>query len=128
MWWPFGRENREPTMVLASTVTLTDEEHRECEAFLKSVIPQSEDSACYMPAELADIFKRAMAATCMMGRAHRFATLHRFHEACEAASKACCIDPQCTHFYEFGRILESAGKAAEARKMFSEFLRRYEVD
>lgn len=127
MWWPFGRKSEQP-MVPFPTVTLTDDEHRECQAYLKSVIPQSEEGAWYMPNEVADVFVRGLVAVCMMGRAQRFALLRRFAEACEAASKACCIDPQCAHCYEFARILEAAGKEAEARTMFAEFLRRYDAD
>ena len=127
MWWPFGGKKSEPRMVL-STVTLTDDEHRECEAYLKSIIPQTEGGAWYMPAEAAEVLKRGMVAVCMMGRAERFATMRQFTEACEAASKACCIDPQCTNFYKFGRILEAAGKEADAKTAFAEFLRRYVME
>ena len=128
MWWPFGRKRTEKPMARVPTVTLTDEEQRECDAYLKSAIPQTKDGAWYMPVEVADAFKRGLVAVCMMGRAQRFAMLRRFDEACEAASKACCIDPQCIHCYDFARILELAGKDAEARMMFAEFLRRYDAD
>ena len=128
MKWPFERKNREAPMVPFPSVALTDEEHRECQEYLRSVIPQSDEGAWYMPKEAADIFERSMIAQCMMGRAERFAILRQFAEACQAAAKACCIDPQCTHYYEFGRILEAAGKDVEARSMFVEFLRRYDAD
>jgi hypothetical protein len=128
MWWPFGGKKSDTRMVPAPTVTLTDDEHRECEAYLKSAVPQTEAGAWYMPADAAEVFKRGLIAVCMMGRAQRFAMLRQFTEACEAASKACCIDPQCTHFYEFGRILEAAGKEVDAKMAFAEFLRRYQAD
>ncbi len=128
MKWPFGRRNREERMVRVPTVTLTDDEHRECQAYLRSVIPQSDEGAWYMPKEVADLFERSMIASCMMGRAGRFAMAKRFAEACQAAAKACSIDPSCTNCYEFARILEAAGNEAEARMMFAEFLRRYEAD
>src|SRR6516164_7698625 len=72
MWWPFGGKKSEPRMVLSS-FSLTDDEHRECEAYLKSIIPQTEGGAWYMPAEAAEVLKRGMVAVCMMGRAERFA-------------------------------------------------------
>src|SRR5579862_9661718 len=102
MWWPFGRKKSKSRMVPAQTVTFSDDEHRECETYLKSVIPQTEGGAWYMPADAAEVFKRSLVAVCMMGRAERFAMLRQFTEACQAASKACAIDPQCTHFYGFG--------------------------
>jgi|ERR1700730_10581936 len=128
MWWPFGRKNKDSPMRRVPTVTLTEEERRECEAHLKSVIPQSDKGAWFMPNEVADLFERNMIASCLMGRAHRFAILKRFDEACQAAAKACCIDPRCTNSYEFARILEASGKDKEAKMMFGEFLRQYEAE
>ena len=128
MKWPFGKKEREPRMVLLSTVTLTEDEQEECQRFLRSVIPKSEEADWYMPKEAAEVFQRGLIATCMMGHAERFAILRQYAQACETASKACCIDPRCTHFFSFTRILEQAGKAADARAMFAEGLRRYEAD
>lgn len=128
MIWPFRKKPPEPGFQLLPSVTLTEEEQQECEAFLRSVIPQSDEGDWCMPREAAEVFQRGMVAACMMGRAERFAILRQYAQACEAASKACCIDPQCTHFFKFARILESAGKGPDAREMFAEGLRRYEAD
>jgi hypothetical protein len=69
MRWPFGRKTRKLPADSMTAVTLTEDELRECEAYLRSAIPQSEEGAWYMPAEAADSFKRSLVAVCMMGRA-----------------------------------------------------------
>jgi hypothetical protein len=124
--WPFGRK-KEKRMVLLPTVTLTDEEHRECQAYLTSVIPQTDEGAWYMPAELIEPFKRNLTAVCMMGRAKRFAILRQQAEACQAAAKACSIYPMYLHFYDYACILESLGNDTDAKMMFAEFLRRHDA-
>src|SRR5437660_10877795 len=73
MWWPFGRKNSASRMVPAPTVTLTDDEHQECEAYLKSVIRQSDQGAWFMPTESGKVFRRGSVAGCMIGLAPRFA-------------------------------------------------------
>jgi hypothetical protein len=128
MRWPFGRKKKDSPTVPLPTVALTDDEHRECQAYLRSAIPQSDQGAWAGPAEVVELYKRSLVADCLMGRARRFAAQQRLVEAFEAATKACCIDPQSLRHYDFGRILDAAGKVAEARTLFAEFLRRDDLE
>jgi hypothetical protein len=48
-------------------------------------------------------------------------------EACSSAAKACVVYPLFIYFYDFARILDEHGKKDEARAMFGECLRLYEL-
>jgi hypothetical protein len=63
------------------TVTLTDDEQRECQAYLRLVLPGSDKGSWVAPKAVADMARRSLIAVCMLGRANRFATLRRFSEA-----------------------------------------------
>jgi hypothetical protein len=111
-------------------VTLTDEEQRECQAFVSSVIPQSDGGRWVIKEELHEPFTRNLVAMCMMGRAERFAILAESggseyrKKACEAAAKACAIYPLSAYIYDFACILDRLGDEEDARAAFAEFLRR----
>jgi hypothetical protein len=111
-------------MVPYPSITLTDDEYRECQESLSSV---AAPGAWYTSEELLEPFKNNVVALCMTKRARRFALEGRSAEACEAAAKACCAYPMYAHCYDFARILESVGKTTEAKAVFEEFLRLHDA-
>ena len=109
------------------TVTLTADEQSECQRLWRSTFPKA-DGAWYLRPDIVEPFNRAMIALCMMGRADRFAILSRPADACEAAAKACAIYPLSAYFFDLACLLENAGREADAKTMFDEFLRRHQAN
>jgi hypothetical protein len=103
-------------------VTLTPEERTEAERFLCLLASQGDDLR--LPNTIADDFKHCMIAWSVIGRAECFAIQEDWPAAAAAAAKACAIFPHPIYFYDFACILRNAGKTADARMMFTEFLRR----
>ena len=119
MWLPFRRNRNAPKMVRLPSVTRTDEEGAECERCFRQVFPNEENGdAWYASKDVAEVLTQSLFAQCLTHCAKRFSIMRRFPEACEAASKACCIDAQSTNFYTFATILEEADKDSNARTMF----------
>jgi hypothetical protein len=114
-------------MVFGPPITLTEDEQRDCQAALNSVIPTNPEGVWYMAKELAEPFQKSVIALCMMNRARRFALANQPHEACNAAAKACAVHPMYAHWYDFARILESLGKFDNATRAFTEFLRLHDL-
>jgi TolA-binding protein len=121
MGWPFTRKEK---MVPIGPVALTDDERQEAEAMLRS-LAQARGGDWLIREDVQDAFQRSIIAMCLMARADRFIILSQAEAACQSAAKACAVFPVSIYFYDFGCILTKAGKAADARKMFQEFLRRY---
>ena len=121
MPWPFSRKKK---MIPIGPVELTDDEMQECQAMIRS-LTQAEGGQYVMREDVADSFKRSIIAMCLMGRAERFLALSKNEAACQSAAKACAVFPVSIYFYDFGCILKGAGKGADARLMFQEFLRRH---
>jgi hypothetical protein len=130
-------------------VVLTDEEHQECQEFVRSIV-KSDDGEWAVKEEFADAMLRSMIAVCLMGRAERLlaeaggdqisSMLHiphfgdgslesnRVEQACITAAKACAIFPLSIHFYDFGCLLLQVGKLGEAKVAFAQFLSSTEFD
>ncbi len=124
-WWPFGSKAK---MASVDPVDLTEEEQNECQAMLRS-LTKAEGGEYVMREDLIASFKRSIIAVCMMGRAERFLILANSQpqyreEACRAAAKACAVFPLSIYLYDFGCVLDKAGRPSEAKQMFTEFLRR----
>ena len=129
---------------VGAAVTLTDDEIEECEAFIRSLVRDS-DGEWVVKKEYADLTQRGMIALCLMSRAERFlgqaggSAIHIVHHkpyyspglqldedladrACVSAAKACAILPLPIYSYDFGCILYQVGKFDEARIAFAAFL------
>ena len=136
MRWPFSRRTKpSPPAKMPDLrgVTLTEEEHQECQAFMTSMIPPSDEGQRVMRGDLVEPYKRNLVAMCLMGRAKRFAILARTQrqfraKACEAAAKACAVYPLSAYFYDFACILDELGEEQEATVMLANFLRRHEAE
>jgi hypothetical protein len=120
-------------MINVPGVTLTEDEHEECQAFVTSMIPPSDEGQWAMRKDLVETFKRNLVAKCMMGRAKRFAILAQEQpkfrgKACEAAAKACAVYPLSAYFYDFACILDQLGEEQEASVMLANFLRRHAAE
>ena len=124
-------------------VILTDEEHQECQEFIRSIF-ESDDGEWVVKEDFADAMQRSMIAACLMGRAERLLadaggdqTSSLFHiphfgdgslesnraeQACITAAKACAIFPLSIHYYDFGCLLLQVGKLSEAKVAFRQFL------
>jgi hypothetical protein len=130
-------------------VVLTDEEHQECQEFIRSIVKR-DDGAWFVKEEFADAMQRSMIAVCLMGRAGRLlaeaggdlisSTFHIPHfgdgsldsdkaqQTCITAAKACSIFPLSIHFYDFGCLLLQVGKLSEAKVAFEQFLSSTECE
>ena len=127
--WSFKRKEGTGTLPV---VELSPEEQEEISAMRRS-FSQGEGGTFYTKREHVDSFERSIAGLSLMGRAERFLILgcsrpEYMKKACEAAAKACAIFPISIYFYDFACILDAAGEQSDARKMFAEFLRRFETE
>lgn len=127
--WPFKRkrEKRE-AMVPVELVTLTEEETEEREALFRSLFPEDLLRGKWIVKdEIADDFHRSWTAFALIGRAERLLAMGSGEEACRSAAKACVVYPLFIYFYDFACILDEVGKKDEARAMFGECIRLYEL-
>jgi hypothetical protein len=138
-----------PDEIQLPDVVLTDDEHQECQEFVRSIV-KSDDGEWVVKEEFADALLRSMIGACLMGRAERLlaeaggdqisSTFHIPHfgdgsldsdkaeRACITAAKACAIFPLSINFYDFGCVLLQVGKINEAKAAFSQFLSSAESD
>lgn len=126
------------------TVILTDDEHAECQEFIR-LMTRSDEGDLVVKTEHAESFQRGLIALCLMGRAEKLfqsaggssihVTLHipyyspelkidqdLAEQAFVTASKACALFLLPIHFFDFGCMLYQIGDTNKARTMFKAFL------
>ena len=134
MIWPFNRRRSTgpPPMALLPDLVLTEDELKECQDHWRAHFAASAEGQWVVKEVLKESFQRNVIATCLIGRAERFAILANGQpeysvKACEAGAKACVAYPLSAYFYDFATILEQFGRQQEARALFAEFLRKPEA-
>ena len=135
--WPFKKKIHnqaisQSDMVPIGPVILTEEEQEECQGFIDSITHDEEGKVAYAPKEHVEDIRRGLMAFALIGRAERLLIFSRYEGdnkemACAAAAKAVAIYPLPIFLYDFACILQQAGKNAEAKTIFKEFLRRQET-
>jgi hypothetical protein len=136
--WPFkkkirNREQSKSDMIPIGPVVLTEEEQDECQNFIESMTQGEDGKVLCAPKEYSEAIRRCLMAIALIGRAERlliFAGMEGENlkeMACSAAAKAWAIYPLPILLYDFACILDRAGKNADAKAIFKEFLRRQET-
>lgn len=143
--WPFKKKINnqaisQSDMVPIGPVILTEEEQEECQGFIDSITHDEEGKVACARKEHVEAIRRCLMAIALIGRADRLLILAGIHArqeqegeeeklemACSAAAKASAIYPLPIFLYDFACILERAGKNADAKTIFKEFLRRQET-
>lgn len=125
--WPFRRRAKRESGVHLQSFTLTKEEEEECRTLFRSLFPEQPDGSWFVKEDIADEFHRSWIAFALIGRAERLCAMGSAEEACRSAAKACAVYPLFIYFYDFACILDEVRKKDEARAMFGECLRLYDL-
>jgi hypothetical protein len=110
------------------TIELTPEEQSAASAFIRSLMEPGKEMIARE--RIAEELKRGFIALAIFSLADRLTTSRRAtgdtpsaERGCVAAIKAFALYPIAVNCYECARILAGAGRSADARPLFQEFLR-----